>query len=141
MPAENNSGEDRLFLADFRDDVLTITPLGDVDSLRWQEVEQASKAIFFELLSVGSGSKVLVDMSNVRFCGSSMLSFMVRVWRSLHSQRGTLALCNVSPDVAGVLKQTRLDTLWPTFASREEAYTGLSSKKEGSSPESVGEKP
>ncbi len=121
-PAED--GNDRLFLVELKEGVLTIVPLGDVDSLRWHEVEQASQGVF-ELLGQEPGARVLVDMSKVRYCGSALLAVMVRVWKSVSPRGGILAFCNVGTELASVLSHTRLDTLWSIYPSREAAYAAL----------------
>jgi hypothetical protein len=36
-----------------------------------------------------------------------------------------MAFCNLSPNENEILAVTRLNTLWPTFASREEAVKAV----------------
>jgi anti-anti-sigma factor len=124
MAGQAQDGADRLFLAEFVDGVLTLVPLDDFDTLRWPELEEASQRVF-RSVSFGPGAKVLVDMSRIHYCGSAFLGLMLRVWKSVSPANGVLAFCNVSEDVAAVLRQTRLDTLWVVYASREAAYAAM----------------
>ena len=121
-PHENDS--DRLFLVEFFDGVTIVLPLADVAEIRWPEIEEASKGIF-QSVTDGPGPRILVDMAKVRYCGSALLGLMVRVWKTVSPQGGSLAFCNVSEEVAEVLRQTRLDTLWTVYPSREAACDAL----------------
>jgi anti-anti-sigma factor len=124
MDAPEYDGSDRLFLADFHDGVLTVVPLGDFDSFRWPEMEDASKVIF-EIIRREPAVKILVDMSRLEQCGSALLGIMLRVWKTVSPQSGVLAFCSVSSEVADTLQQTRLDTLWAIYPSREAAYAAM----------------
>ena len=124
MDAPAETGSDRLFLAEFHEGVLTVVPLGDFDSFRWPEMERASKVIF-EIIRKEPGVKILVDMSRLTQCGSALLGIMLRVWKTVSPQNGVLAFCNVNGEVAGILQQTRLDTLWAIYPNREAAYVSM----------------
>ena len=119
--AAQSDGLDRLFLVEFRDGWLTVIPLADVESARFPELEEASRVIF-EVLRREPNAKVLVDMGKLHVCGSALLGLMVRMWRSVSPHSGVLAFCNINDDIATVFKQTRLDTLWAIYSSREAAY-------------------
>jgi anti-anti-sigma factor len=133
MPRILEDGVDRLFLVDFKEGVLTIVPLGDVGAFRWDEMEQASKAIF-ETLSRGPGARVLVDMGKLRYCGSILLALMLRIWKSISPQNGVLVFCNVSDEVADILRHTRLDTLWAVYPDRSSALAALTSTEGSTAP-------
>src|SRR5262245_10534454 len=124
MNAPSETGSDRLFLAEFHDGVLTVVPLGDFESFRWQEMERASKVIF-EFIRNEPAVKILVDMSRLTHCGSALLGIMLRVWKTVSPQNGVLAFCNVNSEVADLLQQTRLDTLWAIYPNREAAYVSM----------------
>jgi anti-sigma B factor antagonist len=124
MDAPNENGSDRLFLAEFHEGVLTVVPLGDFDSFRWPEMENASKMIF-EFIRNEPAVKILVDMSRLGQCGSALLGIMLRVWKTVSPQNGVLAFCNVNSEVADILQQTRLDTLWAIYPNREAAYVSM----------------
>jgi anti-anti-sigma factor len=124
MVAPNENGTDRLFLAEFHHGVLVVVPLGDFESFRWPEMEDASKMIF-EIIRNEPAVRILVDMSRLRQCGSALLGIMLRVWKTVSPQNGVLAFCCVNADVAEILQQTRLDTLWAIYPNREAAFASL----------------
>jgi anti-anti-sigma factor len=124
MDAPNDIGSDRLFLAEFHRGVLVVVPLGDFESFRWPEMEDASKVIF-EIIRREPTVKILVDMSRLRQCGSALLGIMLRVWKTVSPQSGVLAFCNVNAEVADTLQQTRLDTLWAIYPNRDAAFAAM----------------
>jgi anti-anti-sigma factor len=87
-------------------------------------MEAASKAIF-ESMQRDPDAKILVDMGRLRYCGSALLGIMLRVWKSVSARSGVLSFCNVNPEVTEILKQTRLDTLWTVYPTREAAIAAL----------------
>ena len=124
MVAPKSAGNDRLFLVEFVHGVMVVMPLGDFESFRWPEMEDASKVIF-ESMPKDQPGRILVDMGRLRQCGSALLGIMLRVWRSVSHQKGVLAFCNVNEEVATILQQTRLDTLWAIYPNREAAFAAM----------------
>ena len=127
MEAPISGGSDPLYLVEFHQGVLTVVPLADFESFRWKEMEEASKAIF-ESIQRDPDAKIIVDMGRLRYCGSALLGVIMRVWKSISPRSGMLAFCNVSPEVADILKHTRLDTLWKSYSSREAALAAMGQK-------------
>lgn len=124
MAAPTQDGSDHLFLVEFDAGILTVVPLGDFESFQWPEMEAASKAIF-DSIRRDPDAKILVDMGRLRYCGSALLGIILRVWKSVSPRSGVLAFCHVNPEVAEILKQTRLDTLWTIYPTREAATEAL----------------
>jgi anti-sigma B factor antagonist len=124
MVAPKANGTDRLFLVEFIEGVLVVVPLGDFETFRWPEMEDASKLIF-EALPTDGPKRVLVDMGRLRQCGSALLGIMLRVWRTVSPQNGMLAFCNVNEEVSTILQQTRLNTLWAIYPNRDAAIAAM----------------
>jgi anti-anti-sigma factor len=125
METTSESEIDRVFLVEFHEGILTVVPLAEASTFQWPEVERASKVIF-ESIGREQNARVLVDMGRLRYCGSAMLALLLRVWKSV-SPDGVLAFCNVNSEVANVLHQTKLDTLWAMYSTREAAQAALRS--------------
>jgi len=74
------------------------------------------------LQAAGAGPpRLVLDLGNVKFFGSSFIELMFRVWKRLKERGGAMVLCCLHPYCAEVLKVTKLDTLWPSCPTREEA--------------------
>jgi anti-sigma B factor antagonist len=64
--------------------------------------------------------KIVLDLSSVAFLDSSGLGACVAVLKHVGA-KGTLHLCGVTPAVMAVLKLTRMDRVFKTYATREAA--------------------
>ncbi|MEX2175835.1 MAG: STAS domain-containing protein [Pirellulaceae bacterium] len=68
---------------------------------------------------------VLVDLGEIPYFGSTVLEWMVQMWRRAKAKGGNLATCNVSQIGREVLAAARFDKLWGVHASRDEALQSL----------------
>lgn len=71
---------------------------------------------------------VVVDLTLVKFFGSSFIEILFGLWSKLDSRSGKkarLALCGLTPYCAEVLSVTHLDTLWPAYPDRRTAVEQL----------------
>ncbi|MDA7979324.1 MAG: STAS domain-containing protein [Pirellulales bacterium] len=68
----------------------------------------------------------VIDLSQTNFIGSSFLEVLFRVWKRLQDRSGRMALCGLSEFCQEVLHSTRLDTLWPSFSTRQAAIQAMS---------------
>ena len=69
--------------------------------------------------------RMALDLSEVRFFGSSFIELVFRVWKRLKERGGAMVLCCLHPYCAEVLRVTKLDTLWPSCSTHEEAAAKL----------------
>ncbi len=69
--------------------------------------------------------QVVIDMSHTEYIGSRFIEVLFRTWRQLRKREGQMALCGLSPFCKDVLTTTRLDKIWPMYASRSEAVAEL----------------
>jgi anti-anti-sigma factor len=75
-----------------------------------------------DLVSGLENPKLMLDLSNVNFFGSSFIEAMFRVWKRLQSRPDSrFALCGLNPYCREVLEVTHLDKLWPIYATQSEA--------------------
>ena len=71
---------------------------------------------------------VVIDLSQVKFFGSSFIEILFGLWNKLDSRKekgARLVICGLSPYCAEVLSVTHLDTLWPTYPDRRAAVEQL----------------
>jgi len=74
--------------------------------------------------------RLIVDMSETTFAGSSFIELLVRAWKRIQNRHGTMALCALHPFCHEVLSVSRLDTIWPIYANRAEALNALAALSE-----------
>jgi anti-anti-sigma factor len=101
-------------------DTLVISPLTDLGELEYPQIESEARQVVC-LLDDPSLQHIVLDFQQTAYYGSSALGFFVRLWKKVGSRGGRMAFCNLSPVEREILRLTRLDSLWPPCASREEA--------------------
>lgn len=103
--------------------VLVVTPLRDVNSFEKNDLDSAADHVL-DRLPVGSTS-VIMDFRRLPYFGTMMLTAMLRFWKRVRDAGGTMVFCNLSDDELDVLRVTRLDTVWPTYATLTDALAGI----------------
>jgi len=101
-------------------DILVVTPTADLRESAYQDIEGGARGIL-DLLATGEIKGLILDFHRTDYYGSTALGLFVRLWKRISSYGGSMVFCNVSAYEQEILGGTRLDTLWPICASREEA--------------------
>jgi anti-sigma B factor antagonist len=109
-----------LFEVERDGDVVVITPTADLRESDYQDIESGGKAVL-DHLTPPEIKGVVLDFHRTDYYGSTALGFFLRLWKRMSARGGRLAFCNLSDHEKEILLVTRLDTLWPVCASREEA--------------------
>ena len=73
---------------------------------------------------------VIVDLGQIPYFGSTVLEWMVQMWKRAKAKGGKLATCQASPIGREVLAAARFDLLWGIFGTREEALAWLSATED-----------
>jgi anti-anti-sigma factor len=113
--------------ADGSGQTLVVAPLftyrafaeGDV-AAEWQALESR--------LSAAEVQNVVIDLSALPFFGSTVLEWMVKIWKQIKDKPGKFGLCCVSPVGVQILQAARLHTVWQIYPSRAEAIAALAGK-------------
>lgn len=79
----------------------------------WTEVQ--------EQIATPAVKNVIVDLGAIPYFGSTVLEWMVQMWKRIQAKGGKLATCNASPIGREVLAAARLDKLWGMCGTRAEA--------------------
>jgi len=69
--------------------------------------------------------KVLIDLTSVRFFGSSFIEVLYRLWKQMESRGGRFVICGLHPYCGEVLQVTNLDKLWTITPDRESGLAAL----------------
>lgn len=118
----NNSQE--TFQLEWHGNVVVITPASNVETLRWDLIEQAAE-IVMEPLYEQDVPLVVFDLSVVNYFGSVFLALLLRCHKYAKSRGGELVLCGTSQMARELLQVTALDTLWAIYGTREQALQAL----------------
>lgn len=106
-------------------DSLVVAPLFTFASFTDADMAAEWRAVQ-EQLDLPDVKNVVVDLGEIPYFGSTVLEWMVQMWKRAKAKGGTLATCNCSQIGKEVLHAARFDTLWNSFASRDEAIASLS---------------
>lgn len=119
----------QLIQSDAIGDVLLLQLCGSVSSLadhsilnRLDEIRRQQSAVALR--------KVIVDLKQAPFFGSSFLEVIRVLWNDVSAEGGRLVLCSPSPVGRDVLHIAKFDQVWPVVETRSEAFELLSSEKE-----------
>ncbi|MFH1922297.1 MAG: STAS domain-containing protein [Planctomycetota bacterium] len=109
-----------IFETEIQDATLIVAPRGDVSTLAGEDVH-AELLGLLDQLQLAEVKYVVIDLKRAAYFGSSMLGAMNALWGRVRPAGGNMALCNVSETGLEILQVSKFDTLWPIFATREEA--------------------
>jgi anti-sigma B factor antagonist len=102
-------------------DILVLTIASDRVAA---ESTQSFKRELAEYASQGN-QKIVLDLSRVSFVDSSGLGALISVLKLIGAS-GELVLCSTQPNVASMLKLTRMNKVFRIFGNRDEAIAALS---------------
>lgn len=104
--------------------VVVVTPAADVESMRWDLIDQAAQ-IVMEPIAQQSVPLVIFDLSEVNYFGSVFLALLLRCHKLAKSRGGELVLSGASKMATELLRITALDTLWAMYDTKAEALAAL----------------
>ncbi|MBE9204399.1 anti-sigma factor antagonist [Synechocystis salina LEGE 06099] len=84
-------------------------------------VTQAFQADLASWLATTSSPAVVIDFSQVDFLDSAILMVLVNAYKELQSQKRTLLLSGVSPELKIIFELTQLNRVFPIYSNPEAA--------------------
>jgi anti-anti-sigma factor len=106
-------------------DSLVVAPLFTFASFTEADLAAEWQAVQ-EQIDSPDVKNVIVDLGEIPYFGSTVLEWMVQMWKRAKAKGGTLATCNCSQIGREVLHAARFDTLWEIFGTRDEALEAIS---------------
>jgi anti-anti-sigma factor len=103
---------------------LVVTPLFTFARFTEADIADEWKSLEERLTEPGV-KNVVIDLGEIPYFGSTVLEWMVQMWRRIKAKGGNLAACNCSSVGREVLHAARFDKLWHIFPTREEALAGV----------------
>jgi anti-anti-sigma factor len=114
-----------LFHIERQGDTLIVTPQSDLRELEFERIEEAAREVL-DRLDQKQARNIVLDFHLTDYYGTTALAFFTKLWKKTRTQQGRMALCHLSAHELDILHVTRLDSLWPVCASREEALRVVS---------------
>lgn len=125
--AEQHSESSRLLHFECVDDIVVVTPCGDLGEFVVTQIEKESQAAMQHFQESDTCRNIVIDFCNTDYFGSSALGLFVRLWKRVRQRGGRMAMCNLSEHEQEVLKITRLNEFWDICDTLEQAKAAVSS--------------
>ncbi len=109
---------------EWQNDVTVIEMGREYDALDEPTLRRASELLLSQAQTADPPLLVL-DLTQTAYMGSAAIEMIFRAWKRLRERGGRLVLCGLQPFCVDVLKAARLDALWDSFATREEAVAAV----------------
>lgn len=123
MTTKKSNPEDA-FTIERHGDVTVITANAALERLAFGLEEQAA-AMILKPLQRQDNPLILFDLSQVDYFGSMFLALLIRCWKMVLAQGGSMALSGVTARTRELLRVTSLDIVWPIYDNRIEALEAL----------------
>ena len=107
------------------DAVVVTVPVDELDASNASELKHDIAPV------LQSTTKLVLDLSRVRFMDSSGLGAMLSCLRLLSARKGELKLCGMSKQVRGAFELVRLHRIFEIYPSRAEAVLAFQPKPAG----------
>lgn len=111
----------KVFTVAVIDEVVVVTPRGDLQDFLYQEFQMESNAVI-HAITAGKYRHVVVDFSAVRLVGSIVIEAVAGFCRSA---KGKAAFCCASVEMYEALDHTRLPSIWYHYATKEDAIAAV----------------
>ena len=86
----------------------------ELDAIREELVQFVIKA---------EPAKVLLDLDGVDLISSAAVTLLRDLYRAIRSRHGELRLCSVRPEIADVLRFTKMDSLFAVYPDLQTALS------------------
>jgi anti-anti-sigma factor len=119
-------GQGQIFSRESCGNTLVLNPLIHLGSLHEPEIAHETQELLDYInKSDPAPTNLVIDLALGEYLGTAMLGAVVKLWKRVSQRGGRLALCNVSENVAQVLRVTKLHAIWPIYNSRDQALAAV----------------
>ena len=118
---------EKVFKVERIDDKFVVLPQGPALQFNHKEVHLESNELY-RAVDAPSTKHVIVDLSDVDYVDSVIISSILRCLTKTKQKRGKAVFCCASENMRDLLKCIKFGKLWPEFATREEAIQHLDSE-------------
>ena len=118
-------GHRQLIQTEAAGDIMVLELCSGISSLADHKILNELDEIREQRRAIGC-SKLIIDLAEAPFFGSSLLELIRVLWNDISQEGGRIVICNPSPVGREVLEVAKFDQIWPVLETREEALASLS---------------
>ncbi len=100
---------------------LVVLPLGPALHFQHTEVHVETSALL-KVVEEPEVRNIIIDLSSVDYVDSVIISSILRSLVKIKQRGGKSVFCMASENMTSLLKSIQLGKLWPSFATREDAF-------------------
>lgn len=115
----------KIFQVEQIGETVVITPGGDGNGFRYNDLHSETNAIRGHMMKPGS-KHLVVDLSKMDYFGSEFIGALVSMLREVKNRGNKACFCTANSQMLGVLQNMSLFKLWPHYETRDEAVTAAS---------------
>lgn len=124
MRTDSANPADDAFTIERRGDLTVITATEQLERIEFG-LEEAVSDLILKPLRRQNQPLIVFDLSQVHYFGSMFLALLIRCWKLVTAQGGSMALSGVDERSRELLRITSLDMVWPIYQSKREAIEAL----------------
>ncbi len=94
----------------------------------WASIEAAGRAVLDEI-EKRRHRRLILDLSELEYIGSSTIAFLMRIWKHVHELKGEMLVVIADERVFEIIKLSGLTKVWTIFDSLEEADQHLNEQR------------
>ena len=114
----------RVFHVDHTGPTMIVSPRGPAMNYLYKDVHTESNGLLEEFL-LNKRSHVVVDLSQVDYIDSIIIGSLIRLLQKARTSGGQAVFCSASANMQSILSCIKIGSLWPLFATREEALASI----------------
>lgn len=114
----------RVFQVETSGATFIVSPLGPAMNYLYKDVHAESNGLIEEF-QLKQCRNALIDLSKVDYVDSIIIGAIIRVLQKARLSGGQAVFCSASENMRDILESIKIGTLWPLFATRDEALKSL----------------
>jgi anti-sigma B factor antagonist len=121
-----SAGGPRFFATEIVDETFFVVPSQNAGTLPNLDLANERSA-FLQEIRAARIKGVVFDLAALEVFGSQMLATLCLAWKQVRDRGLGMVLCNLSETAVQVIERSKLNSLWPIYASRQLAVESLRS--------------
>ena len=115
----------KIFHVEQTGEIVVITPGGDGNGFRYQDLHSETNAIRGQMVKPGC-KHLVVNLEKMDYFGSEFIGALVSMLREVKNRGNKACFCAANPQMLQVLQNMSLFKLWPHYNNRAEAIAAAS---------------
>ncbi|NUM34753.1 MAG: STAS domain-containing protein [Candidatus Brocadiae bacterium] len=108
---------------------ITLVSFLDVSLLDETSIQPLGKQL--EEISSKENVKLILSFKNIEYASSAVLGRLVKIYKLVRANKGTIKLCNIKNNILSVFKVTKLDKMFEIHPDEDKALKSFKGTASG----------